>query len=53
MTVAQTKAKRRFWKRIDKRYRSRIKDKATSMRKATEKLKREQELMARRHKKKK
>ncbi len=52
MTVAQTKAKRHFWKKIDKRYRSRIKDEATTRRKAIEKLHREQERMARGKKKK-
>lgn len=53
MTVAQTKAKRRFWKKIDKRYRGRVKDEATTRRKAMEKLQREHERAARKSKKKK
>ncbi len=53
MTVAQTKAKRRFWKKIDKRYRSRIKDEATQKRKAIDKLQREHERVARKGQKKK
>ncbi len=53
MTVAQTKARRRFWKKIDKRYRGRIKDEATQKRKAIEKLKGEQERMVRKGQKKK
>ncbi len=53
MTVAQTKARRRFWKKIDKRYRGRIKDEATEKRKAMERIKLEQERIARGFKKKK
>ncbi len=53
MTVAQTKAKRRFWKKIDKRYRGRIKDEATEKRKTMEKLQREQERATRKGSKKK
>ncbi len=53
MTVAQTKAKRRFWKKIDKRYRGRIKDEATTRRKTMEKIQREQERIVRKGQKKK
>ena len=52
MTVAQTKAKRRFWTKIDKRYRSRVKDEATQKRKAIDKLQREHERLMRGKKKK-
>ena len=52
MTVAQTKAKRRFWTKIDKRYRSRVKDEATQKLKAIRNFQREQERTARGAKKK-
>ncbi len=53
MTVAQTKAKRRFWTKIDKRYLGRIKDAAASKRKDLEKVAREHERQARKSTKKK
>ncbi len=53
MTVAQTKAKRNFWKKIDKRYRGRVKDADTQKRKQIEKVQREQERIARKGAKKK
>lgn len=53
MTVAQTKAKRCFWTKVDKRYRGRIKDEATQKRKSIEKVQREQERIGRKSKKKK
>ena len=52
MTVAQTKARRHFWTKIDKRYRSRVKDEDTQKRKQIDKLQREQERMMRGAKKK-
>ncbi len=53
MTVAQTKAKRRFWQKIDKRYRGRIKDATAAKRKEMEKVDRERERQARKSQKKK
>lgn len=52
MTVAQTKARRHFWKKIDKRYLGRIKDAVASKQKEMEKVKRERERMARKGSKK-
>jgi len=52
MTVAQTKAKRRFWMKIDKRYRARVTDEATSKQKQIEKIQREMERKGRKAKKK-
>ena len=52
MTVAQIKAKRRFWKKIDKRYRGRITDATASRKKELEKVDRERERQARKSKKK-
>ena len=52
MTVAQTKARRHFWKKVDKRYRGNIKDEATQKRKMIEKVQQEQMRIQRKGKKK-
>ena len=52
MTIAQVKARRRLWKKIDKRYQMKRKDPEASKRRQAELVARERERAQRKSKKK-